>query len=117
VDREAHAAVEHGCRKAAVHGTGWIEMAAIGHGGDHNPPALRLGDVVAQGFSHRIQGQRAIGEALNKLQATHLFLPLGAYGSVSFAGAAGRHLRNPRFNCAAYHGTRVARTTRFLESL
>ena len=86
LDRQSHAAVEQRGRETAVHRAGRIEMDAARLGGDDDAPALRLGHIVTQGLRDRIEGQRPVDEPLDKFQAAHLLLPVGADGPICLAG-------------------------------
>src|SRR5580700_3828383 len=54
--------------------------------GDDDASACRLGDIVTQSPRDHIEGQRAVDKSLDKLQAAHRHLPIGADGSVDLAG-------------------------------
>src|SRR5690348_16656234 len=96
LDGEAHAAVEQRSRQAAMHRAGWIEVRTVRSDGDDDTPAHRLGHVVAQRFSNRIEGQRPIGEPLHEFQAAHLGPPVGTDGPIALGYAAG-HWLTPSF--------------------
>jgi hypothetical protein len=71
-----------------------VDISWLRHNDD--APAFHLGDFVAQGLGYRIEGQRSVGQSLDKFQASHLLLLVGADRPVCPAGDAGWHVSSPR---------------------
>jgi hypothetical protein len=86
LDREAHATIEHCRRETAMHGAGGIQVDLARHRGNDDASVLRLDDVVSQGLGYRVERQCPVRQALDKIQAAHLLLPVGADGPISPAG-------------------------------
>ncbi len=82
-DCETHAAIEQRRREAAMHGAGWIEMLAVGRGGDDDPARGCLDDVVAQRPRHAVQRQRTAHQPLHEFQPAQGGLGVGVHGAVA----------------------------------
>ena len=99
---QSHAAIEQRGRETAVHRASGIEVSVIRFRRDYDTPAHRLRHIIAQGLSDGIEGQRALDEPLDKLQAAHLFLPIGGNGPIRLAGGVeGQVRRQPIVRTAA----------------
>src|SRR4029077_6392083 len=81
--------------QAAVHSAGGIEMVLTGFGGDNNPAALCLRDVVSEGLGDGVERQCPVCQTTDKLESAHLLPPVGADRAIRPAAAAPRH-RSPR---------------------
>ena len=73
-DREPHAAIEQRGSKAAMNSAGRVEMTRMRFCGGNNVALGNLDDVIAERLRHRVQGQRAVDEPLNKFETTHCTL-------------------------------------------
>ena len=73
-DGESHAAIEQSCGKASMNRAGGIEMPRMGFCDGKNAALGNLDNVVAERLRHRVQGQRAVDEPLNKFETTHCTL-------------------------------------------
>ena len=73
------------CGKTAVHSAGRIEMCFARFGGDDNPSAYGLRDVIAQRLRNGVERQRAVREPLHEGKAAHLLAPLRADSAVALA--------------------------------
>ena len=73
-DGESHAAIEQSCGKASMNRAGGIEMPRMGFCDGNNAALGNLDNVVAERLRHRVQGQRAVDEPLNKFEAAHCSL-------------------------------------------
>ena len=74
-----------------MHAARGIEVSGARLDRNNNASIRRLGHVVSKSLGHRIEGQSPVDEPLDKFQATHLLLSLGADGSVILADDTARH--------------------------
>ncbi len=91
MDREAHAAVEQRRRQAAMRPASGVAVPFVGDRRCDNAAFGNLDDVITESFRHCVQGQGAADEFLDKLEAAHLDLPVGADRSIGLVGDAARH--------------------------
>src|SRR5262249_8630068 len=90
-DGESHAAIEQSCSKSSMNRAGGVEMPRMGFCGSNNAALGNLDNVVAERLRHRVQGQRAVDEPLNKFEAAHCSLPVVIDESEAFASREFRH--------------------------
>jgi hypothetical protein len=90
-DGETHAAVEQRGGKASVHSAERIAVPRMGFCGGNNAAFGNLDNIVSERFRHRVQGQRAIDEPLNKFETTHCLSMVVVHDAKAFPNEALRH--------------------------
>jgi hypothetical protein len=84
-DRKPHAGVEQDGGKTAVHRAARVEVLAVRLDRNDNAPGRHLDHVITERAGHGIQGQSAIDQPLDELQAGQLFLLFDADGAVGLS--------------------------------